>query len=66
MRVTGEDSGGHLLPTRCEKSGTAWFGCGDWRGGRSFSLYLVYDTVDRRHNIRVYREKLRVDAGGLG
>ena len=29
MPVTGEDLGGHLLPTRCEKSGTAWFGCGD-------------------------------------
>ena len=29
MRVTREDSGGHLLPTGCEKSGTAWFGWGD-------------------------------------
>ena len=38
-----------------------------WRLARwqELSLYLVYDTVDRRHNIRVYREKLRDDAGGL-
>lgn len=38
-----------------------------WRLARwqRLSLYLVYDTVDRRHNIRVYREKLRDDAGGL-
>ena len=37
-----------------------------WRLARwqKLSLYLVYDTVDRRHNIRVYREKLRDDAGG--
>ena len=37
-----------------------------WRLARwqELSLYLVYDTVDRRHNIRVYREKLRDDAGG--
>ena len=33
--------------------------------GQELSLYLVYDTVDRRHNIRVYREKLRDDADGL-
>ena len=35
-----------------------------WRLVRwqELSLYLVYDTVDRRHNIRVYREKLRDDA----
>lgn len=31
---------------------------------QKLSLYLVYDTVDRRHNIRVYREKLRDDVGG--
>ena len=39
-----------------------------WRLARwqELSLYLVYDTVDRRHNIRVYREKLRDDAGDLG
>ena len=38
-----------------------------WRLARwqELSLYLVYDTVDRRHNIRVYREKLRDDAGSL-
>ena len=38
-----------------------------WRLARwqKLSLYLVYDTVDRRHNIRVYREKLRDDADGL-
>ena len=32
---------------------------------QQLSLYLAYDTVDRRHNIRVYRGKLRDDAGGL-
>ena len=32
---------------------------------QELSLYLVYDTVDLRHNIRVYREKLRDDASGL-
>ena len=32
---------------------------------QKLSLYLVYDTVDRWHNIRVYREKLRDDADGL-
>ena len=38
-----------------------------WRLARwqKLSLYLVYDTVDRRHNIRVYQEKLRDDADGL-
>ena len=37
-----------------------------WRlaRGQELSLYRVYDTVDRWHNIRVYREKLRDDAGG--
>ena len=34
-----------------------------WEQG--VSLYRVYDTVDRRHNIRVYREKLRDDADGM-
>ena len=28
-------------------------------------LYRIYDTVDRWHNIRVYREKLRDDAAVL-
>ena len=38
-----------------------------WRSarGQDLSLYLVYDKVDRWHNIRVYREKLRDDAEGL-
>ena len=38
-----------------------------WRSarGQGFSLYRISDAVDRWHNIRVYREKLRVDAGGL-
>ena len=38
-----------------------------WRLGRGqgLSLYRVYDTVDRWHNIRVYREKLRDNADGL-
>ena len=38
-----------------------------WRSvpGRGLSLYRIYDTVDRWHNIRVYREKLREDADGL-
>ena len=37
-----------------------------WRlaRGQGLSLYRVYDTVDRWHNVRVYREKLRDDAGG--
>ena len=36
-----------------------------WRlaRGQGLSLYRIYDTVDRWHNIRVYREKLRDDAG---
>ena len=33
--------------------------------GQGLPLYRVYDTVDRWHNIRVYREKLREDADGL-
>ena len=39
-----------------------------WRSarGQELSLHRVYDTVDRWHNVRVYREKLRDDAGGLG
>ena len=38
-----------------------------WRSarGQGPSLYRIYDTVDRWHNIRVYREKLRNDAAGL-
>ena len=38
-----------------------------WRLVRrqQLSQYLVYDTADRRHNIRVYREKLRDDADGF-
>ncbi len=38
-----------------------------WRSvpGQGLSLYRIYDTVDRWHNIRVYREKLREDADGL-
>ena len=38
-----------------------------WRlvRGQGLSLYRVYDTVDRWHNIRVYREKLRDEADGL-
>lgn len=38
-----------------------------WRlvPGQGLSLYRIYDTVDRWHNIRVYREKLRDDADGL-
>ena len=38
-----------------------------WRlaRGQGLSLYRIYDTVDRWHNIRVYREKLRDDADGL-
>ena len=38
-----------------------------WRfaRGQGLSLYRVYDTVDRWHNISVYREKLREDADGL-
>lgn len=38
-----------------------------WRSarGQGLSLYLVYDTVDRWHNIRVYRKKLREDADEL-
>ena len=37
-----------------------------WRAalGQELSLYRTYDTVDRSHNIRVYREKLRDDADG--
>ena len=39
-----------------------------WRSarGQELSLYRVYDIVDRWHNIRVYREKLRDDADGWG
>ena len=38
-----------------------------WRltRGQGLSPYRIYDTVDRWHNIRVYREKLRDDADGL-
>ena len=37
-----------------------------WRAalGQELSLYRIYDTVDRSHNIRVYREKLHDDASG--
>ena len=33
--------------------------------GQKLSVYRVYGAVDRWHNIRVYREKLRDEAGGL-
>ena len=38
-----------------------------WQSARGHEvlLYKVYNTIDRWHNIRVYREKLRNDAGGL-
>lgn len=38
-----------------------------WRSawGQEPSLHRVYDTLDRWHNIRVYREKLRDGADGL-
>ncbi len=45
-------------------------GCGLFRLCRSAwgqlpSSHQFYDKIDQWHNIRVYREKLRDDAGGL-